>query len=142
MRGRVLVDGDQVIFLPAFTPAVVMVQPGRIAGTGKASIGGKAVCVAGDESDVKVPGCLYMTPSFPVPGSGTLKIAALGADQQGTKTGSDRKKLLLEGSLFDANFEVQAPAQLITPGGPQTDPAKSYSGKGRFMAGNATVQAD
>ena len=40
MTDFVLIDGDQVIFMPAFSPAIVVVQPGKLAGSGPATVGG------------------------------------------------------------------------------------------------------
>ena len=33
----VLIDGDQALFLPAFGAAIVVVQPGKLAGSGPAT---------------------------------------------------------------------------------------------------------
>lgn len=141
MADILLHDGDQALFLPAFTPAIVVVQPGKITGKGKADSGGKPVCVAGDEGSVEVTGCSYITPSFPIPGSGTLKIAQLAGDQKSQTVKSDGKAVLLKGSMFTAKFEVQSPAQQPTPGGPVPDPMKQYSGQGQFVPMLMTVKA-
>ena len=81
MADLILVDGDVVNFLPAFGAAVVVVQPGKLAGSGPATIGGKNICVDGDETKVSVPGCVYMTPQYSIPGTGTLKIAQLAGNR-------------------------------------------------------------
>ncbi len=141
MSDLVLMDGDQVLFLPAFSPAIVMVQPGRLAGSGPATINGKAICVEGDESKVSVPGCAYMTPSHPIPGTGTLKIAALAGNQKATQTQTGGKRVLLQGAMFTAKFEVQSPAQQPTPGGPVPDGSPQYSGQGQFVTMNTQVSA-
>ncbi len=143
MTDLVLIDGDPVLFLPAFSPAVVVVQPGKLAGSGPASVGGKAVCVAGDEKNVSVPGCLYMTPVYSIPGTGTLKIAALAADQKAGHSQTGGKAVLLKGSLFTARFEVQSPAQQPPPGpgAPIPDATPQYSGQGQFVASNLKVSA-
>lgn len=141
MTDLVLMDGDQVLFLPAFSPAIVMVQPGKLAGSGPATINGKAICVEGDESKVSVPGCAYMTPSHSIPGTGTLKIAALAGNQKATHTKTGGKLVLLKGAMFTAKFEVQSPAQQPTPGGPVPDGSPQYSGQGQFLTMNARVSA-
>ncbi len=141
MTDLVLMDGDQVLFLPAFGPAVVVVQPGRLAGSGPATIDGKALCVDGDESKVSVPGCAYITPSHPIPGTGTLKIAALAGNQKATQTQTGGKLVLLKGAMFTAKFEVQSPAQQPTPGGPVPDGSPQYSGQGQFLTTNLRVSA-
>ncbi len=141
MSDVVLVDGDQVLFMPLFGPAVVVVQPGRLAGSGPATVRGKPVCVDGDESRVSVPGCSYLTPSHPVPGTGTLKILALAGNQRATHSRSGGKPLLLKGAMFTASFEVQAPAQMPTPTGPVPDPAPQYVGQGQFLPQNLGYRA-
>ncbi|MBL8350890.1 MAG: hypothetical protein JNL87_11295 [Burkholderiaceae bacterium] len=141
MSDFVLIDGDQAVFLPAFSPAVVVVQPGKLAGSGPATVNGKAICVDGDESKVSVPGCAYMTPSHPIPGTGTLKIAALAGNQKATKTKTGGKPVLLKGAMFTAKFEVQSPAQQPTPTGPVPDGSPQYSGQGQFVTTNTKVSA-
>jgi len=137
----VLIDGDQVLFLPMFSPAIVVVQPGRLAGSGPATVGGKAICVDGDETRVSVPGCSYMTPVHPIPGVGTLKIQALAGNQKARQTQTGGKPVLLKGAMFTAKFEVQAPAQQPTPAGPVPDATPQYSGQGQFVTTNLKVSA-
>lgn len=139
MADFILIDGDQVIFMPAFSPAVVVVQPGKLVGSGPATIGGKKICVDGDESKVSVPGCAYMTPQYSIPGTGTLKISALAANQKATKTQTGGKKVLLKGGNFTAKFEVQSPAKQPPPGpgSPIPDATPQYSGNGMFVTTNA-----
>jgi len=138
MSDFILIDGDQAIFMPAFSPAIVVVQPGKLAGSGPATIGGKTMCVAGDESKVSVPGCMYMTPQYSIPGTGTLKIASLASNQTATKTQTGGKKVLLKGGNFTAKFEVQSPAQQPPPGPgpPIPDATAQYSGNGMFVTTN------
>ena len=138
MADFILIDGDVVMFMPAFTPAIVVVQPGKLQGSGPATIGGKKICVDGDESKVSVAGCTYMTPQHSIPGTGTLKIAALAANQKAKKTQTGRKKVLLKGGNFTAKFEVQSPAQQPPPGPgpPIPDATPQYSGNGMFVNSN------
>jgi len=137
MSDFIIIDGDIVNFMPSFPPATVVVLPGTMAGSGKANFSGKPICVEGDEEDVEVPGCMYISGGFVIPGVGTLKIQALNADQIATKTNSDGKKLILKGSMFTAVFEVQTPAQQPTPTGPVPDPAPQYTGQGQFVTTNS-----
>ena len=138
MPDFILLDGDAVLFLPAFGAAVVVVQPGKLAGSGPASVGGRKVCVEGDETKVSVPGCTYMTPQYSIPGMGTLKIAALAGDQKAKKSRTGGKAVLLKGSRFTARFEVQNPARQPppVPGPPIPDATPQYSGNGMFAATN------
>ena len=132
-----------MVFLPSFTPATVVVQPGRLEASGPATVGGKKMCVDGDETKVSVAGCTYMTPQYSIPGTGTLKIAALAADQKAVKTRTGGKLLLLKGGSFTAKFEVQTPAKQPPPGpgSPIPDASPQYSGSGHFMNSNTKFTA-
>jgi hypothetical protein len=140
MSDFILVDGDTVTFMPSFGPAIVVVAPGTLSGSGPAKIGGKAACVDGDETNVKVQGCAYTSGAFTIPGVGTLMIDALGGDQKAQKTKTGGKAVLLKGSTFTAKFQVTAPATNTSPT-PAPDPVTMYSGgSGTFMNTNTTVK--
>ena len=138
MPDFILIDGDKANFLPLFGAAIVAVKPGNMQASGPATLNGKKVCVAGDEKQVTVPGCVYMTPQYSIPGTGTLKIAALAGNQQAAKTRSGGKAVLLKGATFTAKFEVQSPAKQPPPGpgAPIPDSTPQYSGNGMFMTTN------
>ena len=140
MSDFILIDGDLVMFMPAFGPATVIPLPGKLQGSGPGTCNGKKMCVDGDEKKVSVPGCVYTTPTFPIPGSGTLKIAALSDNQKATKTKTGGKVVLLKGSNFTATLEVQSPAQQPTPAGPVPDATTQYSGMGMFNTMNGKFQ--
>jgi hypothetical protein len=134
----ILVDGDMAIFQPSFGPAMVVVQPGTLTASGPATLGGKKLCIAGDEGSVVVRGCMYTTPSHPLPGMGTLEIAALAGDQQASKTRTGGTPVLLVGGSFTGKFTVQSPAQQPTPSGsPIPDSTPEYSGTGSFVTTNS-----
>ncbi|MFM7733928.1 MAG: hypothetical protein ACKO6F_10845 [Cyanobium sp.] len=137
----VLLDGDQALFQPAFGAAVVVVRPGVLRGSGPASVNGKAVAIDGDESSVAVQGCLYQSAAYPIPGTGTLEVAALAGDQRSQNSRSGGQPLLLVGGAFTARFRVQAPAQQPTPSGPVPDPLTEYSGQGQFLSSNQILRA-
>lgn len=143
MSDKILVDSDIANFMPTFGAATVVVQPGQMKASGKATIGGKKVCIAGDEAQLQVPGCMYMTPQYSIPGVGTLKIAALAADQQAQHSKDSGKALLLKGGNFTAKFEVQTPAQQPPPGpgSPIPDATPTYSGQGNFVPANVKASA-
>ena len=138
MPDFILIDGDKANFLPSFGAAVVVVQPGDLKGSGPATLNGKKVCMDGDEKNVSVPGCMYMTPQYCIPGTGTLKIDALAANQKAKKTNTGGKAVLLKGGTFTAKFEVQSPAQQPPPGpgSPIPDATPQYSGNGMFITTN------
>lgn len=138
MEDFILIDGDQVIFLPTFGAATVVPQPGKLKGSGPATLKGKPVCVDGDEKNVAVAGCVYITPQYCIPGTGTLKIDSLASDQKAAKTNTGGKAILLKGKMFNAKFEVQSPAQQPPPGpgAPIPDAMTQYSGHGMFVTTN------
>src|SRR4051794_24328147 len=116
MSDFILIDGDLALFQPAFGAATVVVQPGKITASGPAQVTGNKACVAGDESSVSVPGCMYLAGQYSIPGTGTLTIASLGGDQQATTCSTGGKKLLLKGSTYTARFSVTVPAMQPPPG--------------------------
>ena len=142
MADFILLDGDKAIFLPNFGPATVVVQPGNLQGSGPATLNGKKICVDGDEKDLSVPGCTYITPQYSIPGTGTLKIAALAMNQKARKTQTGGKAVLLKGGNFTAKFEVQNPAKQPPPGpgAPIPDATPQYSGSGMFVTTNVKFQ--
>lgn len=142
MSDFVLLDGDVAQFMPSFGAAVVVPLPGKLRGSGPATRGARKLCVAGDEKEVSVAGCVYMTPQYCIPGSGTLKIDSLAADQKAKKTKTGSEAVLLKGSSFTAVFEVQTPAQQPTPAGPVPDATARYSGgSGQFITSNTKFKA-
>jgi hypothetical protein len=133
----ILIDGDIAQFMPSFGAAIVIVRPGTLRASGASTFRSKKVCVAGDEDSVQVQGCMYTSGAFVIPGTGTLKIAALGGNQTAQHTRSGGKKMLLKGSMFQAKFEVQSPAQQPSAAGPIPDPMPQYSGgQGQFITTN------
>lgn len=138
MADYILIEGDKADFSSAFTTVGLTISHPNgltvdLKAGGKATLGGKKVCVQGDEKKAIISGCMYKTPFHTVDGSGNLKIEALAPDQQARKTKSDGKPVLLKGSLFTAMFEVLTPAQ--TPQGIAA-PAVPYTGNGRFTTNN------
>ncbi|MGB3467395.1 MAG: hypothetical protein WBA74_19075, partial [Cyclobacteriaceae bacterium] len=113
---NIITNGDQVIFTPAFGPALVSVKPGRIAANGLSKVNGKSICREGDERSVSVSGCAYTSGSFTISGIGVIKIQALSPGQLSAGSKSERKKIILTGGQFNAVFEVQSPAQQPVPG--------------------------
>ena len=142
MADFILLDGDIANFMPAFGIAVVAPQPGTLSGSGPAIVDGKKLCLDGDESSGSVPGCTYVTPVYVTPGTGTIKISALAANQKAKKTNSGGKAVMLKGATFTARFEVQSPAQQPTPGGPVPDSTPKYTGQGSFTTTNTKVMAE
>ena len=142
MADYILIEGDKANFMPNFGAAIVAVQPGTLQGSGPATLNGKKLCVDGDEKKVSVPGCVYFTPQYSIPGTGTLKIASLAANQKAKKTKTGGKVVMLKGSQFTAEFEVQSPAKQPPPGpgSPIPDATPKYSGQGSFLTTNLKYQ--
>jgi uncharacterized Zn-binding protein involved in type VI secretion len=142
MADKILVHGDIAAFQSAFGAASVTVLPGTLTGTGPVKIGGKPVCVVGDERSVVVTGCPYTTATHTIPGAGTLKIKALAGAHEGKKTRREGAAVLLLGAQFDAVFEVTMPAHEPPKGAapPVPDTAPPYDGKGEFVASNDRVK--
>ena len=138
MADYILIDGDTVNFDSSFGAATVVVAPGTLTASGKASLNGKMVCIEGDEDNVSVPGCNYIMGAY-LGGNGTLSIDSLGSDQTATKTNSDGTAVLLVGSQFTATFTEDTPAQ-TTSSPPQSDSASEYSGTGSFETTNTKWQ--
>lgn len=137
----VIITGDQAVFDPSFPPATVIAPPGVITGTAKGKGGGLIACAEGDEASVVVPGAVYFTPSFPIPGVGTLTIESLGPDQKARKGKSGGRLLILRGTKFRARLQVSAPAQVPTASGTAPDPTPVYSGTGSFVTTNTRFRA-
>jgi len=140
MLDLILQDGDKAIFQPNFPPAVVVVRPGTIKGSGPSKLNGKKICVKGDEKSVEVKGCMYISGPHTIPGNGTLKIKKLLPNQISGSTKSKAKKVLLKGIKFIAEFKVQKPAQLPTPAA-TPDPVPLYIGQGQFITKNRKVKS-
>lgn len=135
MADFVILEGDIANFMPAFGAAVVTVLPGTMRGSGPATVGSKKICVDGDEKNLEVPGCPYLTPVYSVPGVGTLKIQSLAPNQKALKTKTGGKNMILKGANFIAIFEVQTPAQMPPPAS-TPDPVPKYPGQGSFITMN------
>jgi hypothetical protein len=133
-----LLTGDQAMYATSFPPATVIASPGILSGSGQATVGGVTVCVAGDEASAMVPSAAYFTASFPIPGTGMLRITSLGSDQTAQKATSGGRAVLLAGSRFEAELQVLAPA--TNPSG-VPDPVTQYSGSGSFMTTNTKARA-
>ena len=142
MDDFILIEGDQVIFLPNFGAATVVVKPGQLKGSGPCTLNGKKLCIVGDEAGVSVPGCTYTAGPFTIPGVGTLKVASLGANHTARQTNTGGRPLLLKGSNFIARFEVQTAAKQPPrgPGAPIPDSAAQYTGAGQFATTNSVLK--
>ena len=138
----VIITGDQAVWDLSFPPATVIAPPGVIAGTARGKVSSLVACAEGDESSVVVAGAVYFTPSFPIPGVGTLTIESLGPDQKAQKGKSGSRLLILRGTKFRARLQVSAPAQVPTATGTAPDPTPIYSGTGSFLTTNTRLRVE
>lgn len=139
MADYILTEGDEALFDSAFVGAAVVVRPGKLVGSGPATIEGKKICVQGDEMKVVVEGCTYTTMIHPTSGVGTLTIFQLAANQKATKTNSGNNPVLLRGDKFQAQFEVKSAAKQAPPAN-TPDTSKIYLGTGSFNTKNSLFQ--
>lgn len=138
----VLRDGDVALFDPTFGAATVVVRPGELVGSGPALSGGRKLCVQGDEASVSVAGCIYVTATHPIPGTGTLRVAALARGHGAAVLRSGGKGVLVRGGDFQASLKVDSPAAQPAPGGGTVpDATPEYRGAGRFLASRPTFGA-
>ena len=141
MSDFVVVNGDQVTFLPVFGAAfLISPPPGQIEGTGETVIGGEKVCIEGDEASVKVENVPYAAPPY-VGGMGTIVIDSLDSSQFTEVMTSGGKPMVLMGkpTMIKAIFKVKV-------GGFDTqgvqDQTKEYpNGMGTFISNNTKFKA-
>ncbi|WP_368565942.1 hypothetical protein [Pseudoxanthomonas sp. UTMC 1351] len=143
MMRPIVVSGDTLKFDAMFgNRQVTATAPARIVGKGHASIGGKKICIAGDEGKVQISAD-YVIPSGPTyaNGKGTITIAALNSDQLANEVTSGQA-LIIDGTQFEALFTPTVPA--ISPGvPPRPDPAfpSPSKGAGQFIATQSFAKA-
>lgn len=142
MGDFVVKTGDQIqITVPP--PAVVPQLLAPVPLTGSSTnvlIAGSPACLEGDELPPAIQGPLtYTAPPYVTPGTGTIQIILSPANK--TATTPNGKPMLLKGGTFQAIFNVQSPAMMPTPGGPQPDPLMVKNGTAQFITSNTTVMA-
>lgn len=139
---HILRTGDQVQFMPNFGAAILLAPAISVITGSAATVSASAmtVCVEGDEASVVLPGIPYMSGSFVTPGTCTLTIQQLAADQKSTKTKAVGKAVLLKGTMFTAKMQVMSPAmQPNPPAPPIPDPVLTNTGQGMFITTNMLV---
>ena len=138
MAFNILVDGDEAMFGAAVGPATVVARSGKLASTENVKIGGKAVCVLGDENQVLVSGINYSQGGF-AGGNGMLQVNKFLPQQHGVTVKVGGKPVLLQGNQFIAKFTPQAKA--MQPAGPSMipDPLPQYVGPAPVFGKNTLV---
>jgi len=121
-------QGDMIKFTMLVPTLIVppIMAPVPLVASGFHKINSMPVCLDGDElpPSLLVP-LPYTDGSFTIPGMGTIKLTLLPIHL--SKVDKDRgKPLLLQGTPFQAQFQVSAPAQMPAPPAPPIpDPAPS-----------------
>jgi hypothetical protein len=123
-----VLDGDMIKIMFNDCTCPTLVAPIPLVASGPMKLKDRTVCVIGDEyppmlRSAPVP---YTCGPYTAPGMGRIKIT-LKADNKG------RDSLLLKGSTFDVELDVQEPAMMPTPNGPVPDPQLVHQGFGQFI---------
>ena len=113
-------QGDLIKFTMLVPTLVVppIMAPVPLVASGFHKINGMTVCLEGDElpPSLLVP-LPYMDGSFTIPGMGTIKLTLPPTHL--SKVDKDTSKpLLLQGTPFQAQFQVSTPAQMPAPPAP------------------------
>lgn len=143
MMSRVMVNGDVVQFIPQFGARTIAVFTTIIPGSGHATIGGRKVCIKGDEKNIELT-TPYISGAYTVAGMAKITIEKLDSDQLASDC-SSQKALITQGKkTFKAKLEVLKPAQLPPPANtPEviTGSNKYSDGKGTFIPSQGWVSA-
>jgi hypothetical protein len=142
MDDFVIKTGDMIkitISPPALVPQLMAPVP-LVGSSADVLISSMAACLKGDELplSLQVP-LMYTAPPYVTPGTGSLKIILLPTNLSMQTTNG--KPLLLKGTTFQAMFQVQSPAMMPTPAGPQPDPVVVKPGTAQFITTNVSVKA-
>lgn len=139
MSNLVVIDGDALTFNPQFGAVTITPPPQpRISGSGEVSIGGKKVCIVGDEEHVSFIVDYIKPPFVASAGKGTLTIKKLASDQQATFATAPAPMILV-GSQFTTQFQPTTPAQ-DPQRKPDTD-LNAVTGVGTFINSQSFVTA-
>ena len=143
MPADFIVKSGDMIQITIPPPAVVpqLMAPVPLVGTSsKVMINNQPACLQGDELPPAIKGPLvYTAPPYVTPGTGSVTIVLMPNNL--TMQTSNEKPLLVKGVTFQAVFNVQSPAMMPTPAGPQPDPLIIKPGTAQFITSNMTIQA-
>jgi len=140
MSNWVVIDGDTLKFETNFGANIVTpTAPCLIQGSGEAEITNKKVCVLGDESKVSIA-ATYTKLTHPTPGTGTITIAALAADQQAEFVTS-LAPIIVVGSHFTARFTPDPSSPAKDPQGKPDTELSPVNEDGTFINSQSFVTA-
>lgn len=138
----VIATGDMIqitIPPPAMVPQLMAPVPLTGSST-NVMINNMPACLQGDELPMMLRSPLmYTSPPFVTPGMGSLTIILMPTNL--TMETSNQKPMLIKGATFQAIFNVQSPAMMPTPAGPQPDPLMVKPGTAQFITTNMVVKA-
>lgn len=138
MSNLVVIDGDALKFETNFGANIVTpTAPCLIQGSGEADIMNKKICVLGDENKVSIA-ATYTKSTHTTPGTGTITIAALAANQQAMFV-TARTAVIVVGSHFTARFTPSSPA--MDPQGKPDPNMGPTQGTGTFINSQSFVTA-
>jgi len=141
MGDLVVATGDMVMFEPTSANRTLLAPAQTtLAGSGRAMINGKPVCVISDLAKVVIPGVPYTAGNFSLPGVGMVQMVMAMPDQTAKKTLSG-PPLLLKGGQCQAMFIPTAPATDPTSGTPDPTVGAPTPIKGRFIVTQFKVNA-
>jgi hypothetical protein len=138
----IIVTGDMIqvtIAPPTIVPQLMAPVP-LVGSSQSVLVGGKPVCLEGDELPPTLMAPMpYTAPPFVIPGIGTLQVTLMPNNK--TVQTENGKKILIKGATFIAKFNVQTPAQQPTPVGPVPDPVAVKPGQAQFITTNTQTMA-
>lgn len=144
MGDVVVATGDTVMFemnsanRTLLTPAQTV-----LAGTGRAMINGRPVCLISDLAKVIIAGVPYTAGNFTVPGVGMVQLVMAMPDQTAHNVLSG-PPLLVKGGQCQGMFIPTAPAMDTSGAAPVPDPTVGVPTpvKGRFIVIQVRVKAN
>ncbi|WMU75407.1 hypothetical protein OQ483_23730 (plasmid) [Enterobacter bugandensis] len=144
MGDVVVVTGDMVMFeMNSANRTLLAPAQTVLAGTGRAMINGRPVCLASDLARVIIPGVPYTAGNFTVPGAGMVQLVMALPDQTAHKVLSG-SPLLIKGDQCQGMFIPTVPAMDTSGGPPVPDPTVGVPTpvKGRFIVTQVRVKAN
>lgn len=139
-----LISGDLAVINPNLSNGKAFLSApcnGLLKGSSKSADSGRSICIKGDEANISFAPVPYMLipepPKVPgLPGMVLCKINKLHSSHISTIAKAGKEAILYIGSSnFEVEFQVMAPATVISPTGvPIPDTQATHSGTGSFKA--------
>jgi hypothetical protein len=140
MSDYVLIDGDKAIFRPRSARPLVVVQPGKLAASGPATLGGARRLRRRRREQRVVPGCMYMTPAHDPrhrhPRDRRPRRRPQGPEDEAPA--ASRCSSSAAPSPPASRSRAPPSSHRPAPAAPIPDAAPEYSGSGFFVTTNAS----